>query len=295
MQFFRALIGKSKEKADNSMPSHGRFESAMVYTCIAFFVIAVVFVGFTYSGKWQAGLIEVSCPAFLFVIFLHILKIVIPQSSGRIITALSVIIAVMLIYANYGLQKNKNSEYTFKELLVGDLLVKKLIVKHMEIPESLLTKKLKGIIPGEFVQTRTEKGTIESPFERPEKDLMGNPVILPLDNPVSVSIRKEIVHSFGIPKETMNYKLALANNEGLKVGRARAVTEGFVVLLDKFKEQISGPHTPDSLHLPSEAGVFNNRLYRTVYGKPESPDVVSEVQMQTAISEEHVAEEADKQ
>src|SRR3989338_8233251 len=295
MQFFRALIGKSKKKADNSMPSHGRFESAMVYTCIAFFVIAVVFVSFTYSGKWQAGLIEVSCSAFLFVIFLHILKIVIPQSSGKIVTALSVIIAVMLIYANYSLQKNKNNEYTFKELLVGDLLVKKLIVKHMEIPEPILTKKLKGIVPGEFVQTKTEKGTIESPFERPEKDLMGNPVILPLDNPGSVSTCKERVHSFGIPEETMNYKLALANSEGLRVDRAKAVTEGFAVQLDKFNEQISGPHTPDSLYLPSEAITVKDFLSRTIYDKSESPDVVSEVQMQTAVSEEHVVEEADKQ
>lgn len=257
MQFFKALIGKSKEKADNSMPSHGRFKSTMVYTCIAFFVIAVVFVSFTYSGKWQAGLIEVSCPAFLFVIFLHILKIVIPQSSGRIITALSVIIAVMLIYANYSLQKNKNSEYTFKELLVGDLLVKKLIVKHMEIPEPLLTKKLKGIVPGEFVQTKTEKGTIESPFERPEKDLMGDPLILPLDNPVSVSIRKERVHSFGIPKETMNYKSALANNEGLRVDVTRIVTAGFMARPDSLAEQISAPHVTAPMHLPSEAQVVD--------------------------------------
>ena len=164
MQFFKALTGKSKKKADNSMPSHGRFESAMMYTCIAFFVIAVVFVSFTYSGKWQAGLIEVSSSAFLFVIFLHILKIIIPQSSGRIITALSVIIAVMLIYVNYSLQSNKHKEYTFKELLVGDLLVKKLIGTHVELPDELLAKRLQDVIPGQFAQTKTEKDTIESPF-----------------------------------------------------------------------------------------------------------------------------------
>lgn len=295
MQFFKTLIGKSKKKTDNSMPSHGRFESAMVYTCIAFFVIAVVFVSFTYSGKWQAGLIEVSCSAFLFVIFLHILKIVIPQSSGKIITALSVIIAVMLIYANYSLQKNKNSKDTFKELLVGNLLVKKLFIKHMEIPEPLLTKKFKGIVPGEFVQAKTEKDTIESPFEKPEKVLMGKPVTLPLDKPVSVSMRKERLHPLGIPEETVNYKLEVAENEGLRVDRARVVATGFVVRLDKFNEQVSGQHTPDSLYLPSETEIFNNRLYRTIYGKPELPADISESETHQALPEEDFVEEAGKQ
>ena len=121
--------------------------------------MTVVFAGLTYSGKWQAGLIEIGCSAFLFVIFLHVLKIIIPQFSGKILTALSVIIAVILIYANYGLQKNQHQEYTFKELLVGDLLVKKLIGTHEKLPDELLAKKLEDVIPGEFAQTKTEKDT----------------------------------------------------------------------------------------------------------------------------------------
>ena len=126
MSLFKTLFGQSKTKTDNSIPSQGRFNRIIIYTCIALFVIAVIFVSFTYYGKWQAGLIEVGSATFLFVIFLHILKIVIPQSSGKIITTLSILIAVMLIYANLSLQRNKNEEYTFNELLVGDLLVKKL-------------------------------------------------------------------------------------------------------------------------------------------------------------------------
>jgi len=268
---------------------------AILYTCITFFVIAVVFVGLTYSGKWQAGLIEVGCSAFLFVIFLHILKIIIPQSSGKIITALSVILVVMLISVNYSLQRNKHKEYTFKELLVGDLLVKKLIGTHEELPDKLLSKRLEDVIPGEFAQTKTEKDTIESPFEKPEKVLMGKPVTLLLDKPVSVSVRKERLHPLGIPEETVNYKLKVAENEGLRVDRARAVTAGFVVRLDKFNEQVSGPHTPDSLYLPSEAGIFNNRLYRTIYGKPELPVDISESETHQTLPEEGVVEEAGKQ
>ena len=296
IQFLRALIGKpNKKETDNTIPLHGRFKRAMVYTCIAFFIIAVVFVSFTYNGKRQAGLIEVSSSTFLFIIFLHILKIVIPQSSGKIITVLSVIIAVILIYANYSLQKNKNSEYTFKELLVGDLLIKKLTGKEKEIPEPILTKKLKDVIPGEFTQTKTEKSTIESSFEKPEKDLMGKPVTLPLDKLSNVSIRKEKVHSFGIPKETMNYKLEIANSEGLKLDRARIITEIFEFRFDKFNEQILGPHIPKPLYLPSEEKVVHDRLYRTIYGKPELPAATLESETQTAQPEEHVLDKPAKQ
>ena len=267
----------------------------ILYTCITFFVMTVVFAGLTYSGKWQAGLIEIGCSAFLFVIFLHVLKIIIPQFSGKILTALSVIIAVILIYANYGLQKNQHQEYTFKELLVGDLLVKKLIGTHEKLPDELLAKKLEDVIPGEFAQTKTEKDTIESPFEKPEKVLMGRPVTLPLDKPVSASVRKEKLHPLGIPEETMNYKFEVGENEGLRVDRARAVTAGFVVLLDKFNEQVSGLHTLDSLCLPLEVKIANDSLSRTIYDKTELPTAILEPEIQTALQEESVVEEAGKQ
>ena len=257
--------------------------------------MTVVFAGLTYSGKWQAGLIEIGCSAFLFVIFLHVLKIIIPQFSGKILTALSVIIAVILIYANYGLQKNQHQEYTFKELLVGDLLVKKLIGTHEELPDELLSKKLEDVIPGEFAQTKTEKDTIESPFEKPEKVLMGRPVTLPLDKPVSASVRKEKLHPLGIPEETMNYKFEVGENEGLRVDRARAVTAGFVVLLDKFNEQVSGLHTLDSLCLPLEVKIANDSLSRTIYDKTELPTAILEPEIQTALPGEGVVEEAGKQ
>ena len=113
MHLFEAIFGQSK---NNPASSQGRFSRIILYSCIAFFVIAVVFVSFTYNGKWQAGLIEVGGSIFLFVIFLHILKIIIPQSSGIIITTLSILIAVILVCANLSLQRNKNKEYTFNEL-----------------------------------------------------------------------------------------------------------------------------------------------------------------------------------
>jgi len=297
MHLFKAIFGQSKKKTDNPTSSHGRFNRIMIYTCIAFFVIAVVFVSFTYNGKWQAGLIEVGSATFLFVIFLHILKIIIPQSSGKIITTLSILIAAMLIYANLSLQRNKNKEYSFNELLVGDLLVKKLVGKHEELPDEQLAKRLKNVIPGSVTQTKTEKDTIESTFEKPEKDLMGEPVTLPTDklSTVSIPIHKAKKHSFYVPEEAINYKLEVADKEGLRLSRARIATAGFAVQPYKPDEQVSGMHTPAPLYLPPEKEIDYSSLQRSIYSKPEQPSATSESEMQPALSEEHIEDKTGKQ
>jgi|GEM_PF-1236870 len=297
MHLFKAIFGQSKKKTDNPTSSHGRFNRIMIYTCIAFFVIAVVFVSFTYNGKWQAGLIEVGSATFLFVIFLHILKIIIPQSSGKIITTLSILIAAMLIYANLSLQRNKNKEYSFNELLVGDLLVKKLVGKHEELPDEQLAKRLKNVIPGSVTQTKTEKDTIESTFEKPEKDLMGEPVTLPIDklSTVSIPIHKAKKHSFYVPEEAINYKLEVADKEGLRLSRARIATAGFAVQPYKPDEQVSGMHTPAPLYLPPEKKIDYSSLQRAIYSKPEQPSATSESKMQPALSEEYIEDKTGKQ
>ncbi len=271
-----------------------RFKRAIIYICIIFFLLAVAFVYITFRGKSQAGLIEVSCSAFLFIFFLHILKIVIPQSSSKIVTVLSLLIAVILIYGNYSLQRKKNKEYTFKEILVGDLLVKKLIGKPKEIPEELLTKKIKGIIPGEFIQTRTEKYTIESPFEKPEKDLIGKPVALSVDEHISISLRKERAYSFGIPIEVTNYKLKLARPEGLKLGRAGIAAKFIEEGLDKFNETV-GRHLQAPLYFPLELSISPDHLFRAIYGKTEISADILELEMKQALQEEHVRDEPGKQ
>jgi len=297
MHLFKAIFGQSKKKTDNPTSSHGRFNRIMIYTCIAFFVIAVVFVSFTYNGKWQAGLIEIGSATFLFVIFLHILKIIIPQSSGKIITTLSILIAAMLIYANLSLQRNKNKEYSFNELLVGDLLVKKLVGKHEELPDEQLAKRLKNVIPGSVTQTKTEKDTIESTFEKPEKDLMGEPVTLPTDklSTVSIPIHKAKKHSFYVPEEAINYKLEVADKEGLRLSRARIATAGFAVQPYKPDEQVSGMHTPAPLYLPPEKKIDYSSLQRAIYSKPEQPSATSESKMQPALSEEYIEDKTGKQ
>ncbi|MBZ0109098.1 MAG: hypothetical protein K8F52_10545 [Candidatus Scalindua rubra] len=296
MSLFKTLFGQSKKETDNSIPSQGRFNRIIIYTCIAFFVIAVIFVSFTYNGKWQAGLIEVGSATFLFVIFLHILKIIIPQSSGKIITTLSILIAVMLISANLSLQKNKNKEYTFNELLVGDLLVKKLVGKHEELPDEQLAKRLKDVIPGSIFQTKTENDTIESTFEKPEKDLMGEPFTLPVDklSTVAIPIQTGRIHSFYMPEETMNYKLEVADKEGLRRDRARIVTVGFEVQLDMFNEKIPGPKKPASMYIPPTEPIDFSLLRSTILDKPEQPATISGAEIQPALPEELIENETGK-
>ena len=297
MPLFKALFGQSKKKTNNPTSSPGRFNKIILYTTITFFVIAVVFVGFSYHGKWQAGLIEVGSAAFLFIIFLHILKAVIPQYSGKIFTTLSILIILMLIFINFSLQRNMKKGYTFKEILVGDLLVKKLTGKQEELPDEQLAERLKNVIPGDFAQTKTEKDTIESPFEKPEKDLMGEPVTLPIDelSTVSIPIHKGRIHSFYVPEESIKYKLEVAGKEGLRIARARIVKVDFAIQPDKPNEQVSGPHTPAPLYLPSEGKIDYSLLQRTIYSKPEQPAAIVESKMQPALSEEHIENKTDKQ
>ena len=297
MHLFKAIFGQSKKKPDNPASSQGRFSRIILYSCIAFFVIAVIFVSFTYNGKWQAGLIEVGGSIFLFVISLHILKIIIPQSSGIIITTLSILIAAILIYANLSLQRNKHEEYTFNELLVGDLLVKKFVGKNEELPDQQLAKRIKNVIPGSVFQTKTEKDTIESTFEKPEKDLMGEPVTLPIDklNTVSISIHKGIKHSFYVPEETINYKLEVASKEGLRISKAGIASADFAVQPYKPDEQVSGMHTPAPLYLPPEEKIDYSLLQRTIYSKPEQPAAITESEMQPTLPEEHIENKIDKQ
>ncbi|MDP6923526.1 MAG: hypothetical protein R2568_05920 [Candidatus Scalindua sp.] len=297
MHLFKAIFGQSKKKPDDSTSPQGRFSRIILYLCIAFFVIAVIFVSFTFNGKWQAGLIEVGGSIFLFVIFLHILKVIIPQSSGIIITTLSILIAVILVCANLSLQRSKNKEYSFNELLVGDLLLKKLVGKYEEQPDQQLAKRIKNVIPGSVAQTKTEKDTIESTFEKPEKDLMGEPVTLPINklSTVSIPIHKGRKHSFYVPEETVNYKLEVADKESLRLSRTRIATAGFTVQPYKPEEQVSGIHTPAPLYLPPEGNIDYSLLERTIYSKPEQPVATPESEIQPAPSEEHIENKTYKQ
>ena len=270
------------------------FKKATVYICIAFFFIAAAFVCITFTGKSQAGLFEVGSASLLFVIFLHILKKVIPYSSSMIVTILSLLIAIMFLFANFSMQKKRHSEYTFKEYLIGDFLVQRIVGIKKERPDALLAKKLENIIPGEFTQTKTEKFTIESPFEKPEKDLMGDPTFLPLEELDHVFMLKEKFHAFSIPQETLSYEVKFAEIEGFTPGRTRMIMASIEDSFAAMNKQASGNKVSSPLHYPSEE-IASMSLLRAVFSQQEKEAEVSVSEMQPVTLEEDIDEEPEIQ
>ena len=126
---------------------------------------------------------------------------------------------------------------------------------------------------------------------------MGEPVILPINkqSAISIPIRKGEMYSFYIPKETMNYKLKVANREELRIDRAGIVTAGFVVQLDKTNGDTTVRNMSAPLYLPTE-GKFNySVLQRAIHSEPEQPAVILDSEMQPALPEEQVVEETGTQ
>lgn len=207
------------------MQKKGWWKGVLVYLCITFFVVTLAFIGISFGGRSQPGLIEVGCSACLFIAFLHIIKRFMPQSMSIIVTILSILIVAILIFTNYSLQVARNRKYTFKELFIGDLLAKRLISDHKEGADKQLTKIYKDILPGEFTRTMTEKYTIESTFERPEKDLRVEPGPVSLSEPIKIITHKVKDPSFDMPGETAIYKLGHSNIEKLSLERVNVVAE----------------------------------------------------------------------
>ena len=194
------------------------FKSILVYSCITFFIITVVFVYMSFRGKPQAGLIEVSCSATLFVIFLYVIKNILPKAESIITTILSILLAVFFVIANYYLQLNENENYSIKQILIGDLLAKKLLSDKYDetykIPSKDIIKKIRK---NEFTKiTTTEKYTLESQYEKPKKiKLSENYAKLPIDEPYKSDIKRAKIYNIEHPDNKVKYKLNFEKNESL--------------------------------------------------------------------------------
>lgn len=271
-----------------------KIKTAIVYICIALFFISAAFVCITFTGKSQAGLIEVGCASLLFVLFLHILKKVIPHSSSMIVTILSLLIAIMFVLANFSMQKKRHSQYTFKEFLIGDFLVQRMVGIKKERPDALLAKKLENIIPGEFTQTKTEKSTIESPFEKPEKDLMGKPTFLPLEELNPVFMLKEKFYAFSIPEETVNYEVRFAGIEGFTPSKTKMIMASIEDNFNTMDKKTVGNQVSSPLSYPAEETVSKG-LLRVIFSQPEKETEISAAEMRPVTLEEHIDEEPENQ
>ncbi|MGR3318663.1 MAG: hypothetical protein ACUZ8O_09300 [Candidatus Anammoxibacter sp.] len=234
-------------------------KSILVYACITFFVITIVFIYMSFRGKPQAGLIEVSSSAALFVIFIYLIKKVLPQALGIISTVLSILIAIIFISSNYYLQLKQNKDYSIREILIGDLLAKKFMGTDNEVPYKLPDKSFTDKVGrSQFAQTTTEKYTIESTFERPEKiDKEYKLTKLTIDDLYRTPLNGFQDHTLAIPMDKVVYKFKLSAPEPVTQDSALAIAEKAE---DIIYDGIASQHIMESTDLPLETN-FSNLTY----------------------------------
>lgn len=102
-------------------PSHTHTKSwhrMVANFCIFFLIITLTMVYFSYTGKPQAGLLEIGVSSFIFCILFHLVMKFFPLIS-KIITSLLVIgFAVSLVCINYHFLKVEKKDASLEELLV---------------------------------------------------------------------------------------------------------------------------------------------------------------------------------
>lgn len=175
--------------------------------CIFFLVISIVMLYFSYTGKPQAGLLEMGVSAFLFCVLFHLVMKFFPLIS-KIITSLLIIgFAVSLVCINYHFLKVEKKDASLEELLVGDLFVNKIMKTFRKEPVSLA---LKGGVPE---QVSVQKDSV--PLAMPSLDQLK----MTLSNPIS-------------SKFTSKYSVALSP----------AMKEGTLFLKESYKGDIDSKY-----------------------------------------------------
>lgn len=112
----------------------------VAYLCIWFLVAVLVMVYFTSTGSPQAGLLEVGASALIFVILFHLVMKFFPLVSKIITSVLVIGLGIALIYMNYHFLKVVKKDAHLEELLVGDLLVKKIMKTIKKEPIAVAIK-----------------------------------------------------------------------------------------------------------------------------------------------------------
>ncbi|MCF6149839.1 MAG: hypothetical protein E3K37_14385 [Candidatus Kuenenia sp.] len=108
--------------------------------CIFFLIVTLTMVYFSYTGKPQAGLLEIGVSAFLFCILFHLVMKYFPLISKIITSLLAIGFAVSLVYINYHFLKVEKKDASLEELLVGDLFVDKIRKTFKKEPVSLAVR-----------------------------------------------------------------------------------------------------------------------------------------------------------
>jgi hypothetical protein len=153
LQTFKAQIKVSMSQTDRDhkpaepaiAPHHTKsmntWKHMVAHVCIWFLVIALVMVYFTSTGSPQAGLLEVGVAAFIFIALFHLVMKFFPLISKIITSIIAIGFGVALIFVNYHYLKVVKTDASFKQLLVGDLLVHKIVKTIQKEPITSLANK----------------------------------------------------------------------------------------------------------------------------------------------------------
>ncbi len=278
------------------------FKSVLVYLCITFFIFTLAFVYMSLRGRPQAGLIEVGGCSVLFVIFLHVIKRVLPSSASIIASILSIVIALSLIFANFHLQKSENIDYTLKEIIVGELLAKKFFKVEIEDQKPVYKEfDNENFEPIDHVRTRTEKFTLESSFEKPEKmDLGDKPMGIDIEDATIIKPATASIDGTRLPNDDIEYKLKIVAADGLSKENGEPVMFASNMVIDD-KQSVLIKNIQANFSLPTDSGInhFSSIIDKSVEmieekssGLESLPYVLEDIEKDISepinIKEEHI-------
>lgn len=173
----------------------------VAHACILFLVIALVMVYFTATGSPQAGLIEVGVSAFIFVALFHLIMKYFPSVS-KIITSVIVIgFGIALVFVNFHYLKLVKQDASLKQLLVGDLLVKKIVKTIKNEPIAIVSKEE---IPKIVSEQKQEKPSPAMSLDQLKTSIAG---------PIISDMNLEVLHVTSLKPATKAETLSITKED----------------------------------------------------------------------------------
>lgn len=155
------------------------WKQMVAHLCIWFLVVVLIMVYFTSTGSPQAGLLEVGVSAMIFVVLFHLVMKFFPLVSKIITSVLVIGFGIALIYVNYHFLKVVKNDASFKQLLVGDLLVHKIMKTVRKEPIVVVVKEE---IPAAVSKPEYEKTVPPMSLDQLKTTLAG-PVTADMESP----------------------------------------------------------------------------------------------------------------
>lgn len=145
------------------------WEYVVAYLCIWFLAVVLILVYFTSTGSPQAGLIEVGIFTSIFVFLFHLVLRFFPIISKIFSSVVIIGLGIALIYVNYYFLKVVKKDASFEELLIGDLLIRKIIKTAEEDQTTVAAKQKRGIPEYEKLLPVISLDQLEEPIAKPMK------------------------------------------------------------------------------------------------------------------------------